>query len=113
MPTTKTKTKTTTYKSEMAAALHTAAAGLHRVGALDKATMRGFDARHLAAPQAIAPQQIKRLREANKVSQPVFACYLNTSESTVQKWETGAKKPSGMALKLLTVVEKHGLGVLG
>jgi putative transcriptional regulator len=49
---------------------------------------------------------------ANHVSQPVFACYLNTSESTVEKWETGAKKPSGMALKLLNVVEKHGLEIL-
>jgi putative transcriptional regulator len=46
------------------------------------------------------------------VSQPVFARYLNTSESTVQKWETGVKQPSGMALKLLSVVEKHGLKVL-
>ena len=36
----------------------------------------------------------------------------NTSESTVQKWETGSKQPSGMALKLLAVVQKHGLGVL-
>lgn len=50
--------------------------------------------------------------EANKVSQPVFARYLNTSESTVEKWETGAKRPSGMALKLLAIVEKHGLQVL-
>jgi putative transcriptional regulator len=47
-----------------------------------------------------------------RVSQPVFARYLNTSESTVEKWETGAKKPSGMALKLLTVVQKHGLQIL-
>ena len=46
------------------------------------------------------------------VSQPVFARYLNTSESTVQKWESGAKRPSGLALKLLAVVEKHGLKVL-
>jgi len=42
----------------------------------------------------------------------VFARYLNTSESTVQKWESGAKRPSGLALKLLAVVEKHGLKVL-
>jgi putative transcriptional regulator len=46
------------------------------------------------------------------VSQPVFARFLNTSESTVQKWEAGTKRPSGMALKLLSVVEKHGLKVL-
>ena len=38
--------------------------------------------------------------------------YLNTTESTVQKWETGANRPSGMALKLLNIVQKHGLKVL-
>lgn len=51
-------------------------------------------------------------REKSHLSEPVFARYLNTSESTVQKWETGAKRPSGMALKLLSVVQKHGLEVL-
>jgi len=96
----------------MSQALHSSAAMLHKVGALDKATMRDFDARHLAVPAGIEPAQIKRLREANHVSQPVFARYLNTSESTVEKWETGAKRPSGMALKLLMVVQKHGLQVL-
>jgi len=30
----------------------------------------------------------------------------------VEKWERGAKKPSGMALKLLNIVEKHGLKML-
>lgn len=42
----------------------------------------------------------------------MFARYLNTSESTVEKWKTGAKRPSGMALKLLAIVQKHGLQVL-
>ena len=100
------------YKSDVSESIHTAAAALYRIGAFDKATMREFDARHLAIPPTIAPADIKRLRLRNKVSQPVFARYLNTSESTVEKWETGAKKPSGMALKLLTVVKKHGLKVL-
>lgn len=100
------------FKNDMSEALHSSAAALHRVGALDKATMRDFDARHLAIMSEIAPAQIKQLREANNVSQPVFARYLNTSESTIEKWETGAKRPSGMALKLLTIVQKHGLGIL-
>jgi putative transcriptional regulator len=30
----------------------------------------------------------------------------------VEKRETGAKRSSGMALKLLAIVEKHGLVVL-
>jgi putative transcriptional regulator len=39
--------------------------------------------------------QIKRIRMVNKASQAVFAMYLNTSPSTVQKWEQGKKKPDG------------------
>jgi putative transcriptional regulator len=99
-------------KSDAFEAIHSAAEGLHRAGAIDKATMRGFDESCLAAPQAFAPRQIKKIRETAHVSQPVFARYLNTSESTVQKWEAGTKRPSGMALKLLAIVEKHGLKVL-
>jgi putative transcriptional regulator len=83
-----------------------------RVGAIDKATMRRFDESCLSVPAALEPRRIKRIRENQHVSQPVFARYLNTSESTVEKWESGAKKPSGMALKLLDIVEKHGLKML-
>ena len=100
------------YKSRISEAIHSSAVMLHKVGALDKATMRDFHARHLAVPPMLEPVEIKQLRERNHISQPVFARYLNTSESTVEKWETGAKKPSGMALKLLMVVQKHGLQVL-
>ena len=32
--------------------------------------------------------------ERRQTSQPVFARHLNTSESTVQKWEAGTKRPS-------------------
>jgi putative transcriptional regulator len=100
------------YRSDAFEAIHSSAAALHRVGAIDKATMKDFDATCIEEISQIRPAQIKMLRERNKVSQPVFARYLNTSESTVEKWETGAKKPSGMALKLLKIVEKHGLAVL-
>ena len=57
-------------------------------------------------------KQIKQIRGQNHVSQPVFARFLNTSESTIQKWETDVKQPSGMAFKLLSVVQKYGLKVL-
>jgi putative transcriptional regulator len=100
------------FKSDAFESIHASAAALQRVGAIAKATMKDFDMLAFAELPTIKPAQIKQLREKNRVSQPVFARYLNTSESTVEKWETGAKKPSGMALKLLKVVEKHGLGVL-
>ncbi|WP_352976153.1 DNA-binding transcriptional regulator [Mesorhizobium sp. M1428] len=86
--------------------------GMYRAGTIDKATLRSFDDSCLVVPQEFAPDEIKALREKSHVSEPVFARHLNTSESTVQKWETGAKRPSGMALKLLSVVQKHGLEVL-
>lgn len=100
------------FKSDAFEAIHSSAMALHKIGVFDKATMRRFDESCLIKPPVFAPGDIKRLRERNKVSQPVFARYLNTSESTVQKWESGAKKPSGAALKLLNVVDKHGLAVL-
>ena len=105
-------TATRKFKSEAFEAVHSAAAGMYRAGTIDKATLRDFDETCLAVTPPLAPSEIKRLREANKVSQPVFARYLNTSESTVEKWETGAKKPSGSALKLLSLVQKHGLRIL-
>jgi putative transcriptional regulator len=100
------------FKSDAFEAIHSSASALFKVGAINKATMRDFDESCLAATPSISPAEIKRLREANKVSQPVFARYLNTSESTIEKWETGAKKPSGAALKLLSIVQKHGLEIL-
>lgn len=100
------------FKSDAFEAIHSAVSGMHRAGTVPKATMRHFDETCLAVPVAIGPAEIKQIREHNKVSQPVFARYLNTSESTVEKWETGAKRPSGMALKLLAIVQKHGLQVL-
>ena len=100
------------FKSDAFEAIHSSAQALFKVGAIDKATLRNFDESCLVVPEEINPEMIKEIREHNHVSQPVFARFLNTSESTIQKWETGAKRPSGMALKLLAVVQKHGLKVL-
>lgn len=100
------------YKSDAFEAIHSSVTGMYRAGTIGKNTMRNFDELCLTVPEPIGPRQIKQLRERYNVSQPVFARYLNTSESTVEKWETGVKKPSGMALKLLSVIQKHGLKAL-
>lgn len=100
------------FKSDAFEAIHASAQALSKVGGIDKTTLRNFDESCLVVPDAIKPEQIRKIREQNHVSQPVFARFLNTTESTIQKWESGAKHPSGMALKLLAVVQKHGLKVL-
>jgi putative transcriptional regulator len=107
-----TKANSSKPKSDAFAAIHSAAQGLKRAGAISKTTMREYDALCLDEIPEFNAKDIKRIREQAHVSQPVFARYLNTSESTVQKWEAGQKKPSGMALRLLRVIEKHGLAVL-
>lgn len=88
------------------------ARGLYELGAVDGKTMREFDALRLEAPKAYSAYEIKRLRLKERASQAVFAAYLNTSVSTVQKWEIGEKRPSGAALRLLDLVERKGLKAL-
>lgn len=104
--------KKSEFKSDAFEAIHSSASALFKIGAINKATMRDFDTSCLIVTPDLNPVQIKKIREQNHVSQPVFAQYLNTSESTIKKWGTGAKHPSGMALKLLTMVDKYGLRIL-
>jgi len=92
--------------------VHETAKGLHKSGVMDEITMREFDALCLPPVKTYTPTQIKRLRRRYKASQSVFAAYLNTSPSTVQKWEQGQKKPNGPSLKLLNIVDEKGLEVL-
>jgi len=93
-------------------AMHDTAKGLHDAGTLDAMTMREFDVLCLPPVKTFTPAQIKRLRSRYKASQAVFAAFLNTSPSTVQKWEQGQKKPNGPSLKLLNLVDAHGLEAL-
>ena len=98
-----------TYKSEIMAAVHETATALHDAGVMDKKTMRYFDEACLTKIELMTPERIRSLREANHVSQSVFAHYLNVTTSLVSKWERGDKRPAGASLKLLALVEKHGL----
>jgi putative transcriptional regulator len=43
----------------------------------------------------------------------VFAAHLNTTPSTVQKWEQGKKQPNGRSLKLLNIVDQKSLDARG
>lgn len=97
------------YKSDALAAVHETALGLHDAGALDKRTMKGFDAMCLTPVEALTPEQIRRIRLGKNASQAVFARYLNVTTGLVSQWERGEKRPRGASLKLLTLVAKKGL----
>lgn len=100
------------YKGDVFEALHRSASALHKVGALDGQTMRNFDVSCLEAPTGWTKTRVRKLRERLQMSQPVLAAYLNATPSTVAQWERGAKRPSGIAARLLQVLDKHGPDVL-
>ncbi|HDZ49492.1 hypothetical protein LCGC14_0265190 [marine sediment metagenome] len=89
--------------------MHETVSGLHNVGLISKRRMSEFEALCHLDVHELSPLKIKALREHVHVSQAVFAAMLNTSPSTVQKWESGDKKPSGPSLKLLNLIERKGL----
>ena len=99
-------------ESDILRTVHNAAAGLHRAGVMDKATMREFDALCLTSVEPMGPEEIKALREREQVSQPVFASYLNVRRDAVSKWERGEKRPNGPSLKLLNLVKTKGLAAI-
>lgn len=96
-------------KKTILEAVHETVEGLHKIGLVEVQTMREFDAMCLTPVKELTPRQIQQLRKREKVSQPVFAEYLNATPSAVKKWETGEKRPRGTALKLLNLVDRHGL----
>ena len=100
------------YRSEALGAIYETMEALDSIGAINKITMREFGEACLEPVQELKPEAIRALRERENVSQPVFASYLNVSKNLVSDWERGKRKPGGPALKLLTVIQKHGLEVV-
>lgn len=77
--------------SDILNVVHKTATGLHKSGAINKTTMRKFDAVCLTEMHEFTPTQVKALREKSGLSQPVFARYLNVSDQLVKKMGTGRK----------------------
>lgn len=78
-------------------------------GLITKRNMAGLQGLHVMPIPAFDPTRIRALRERLNLSQSVLAEVLNTSASTIRKWEHGDKSPSGPSLKLLDLLERKGL----
>ncbi|MCT8608259.1 DNA-binding transcriptional regulator [Glaesserella parasuis] len=74
--------------------------------------MQSFDKRCLTPVKTLTPNEIREIREKENFSQSVFAHYLNVSSNLVSEWERGVKKPSGAALKLLSLVQHKGISAI-
>jgi len=102
----------TTKRSRILEAVDDTTADLRRLGFIDKRKQRDVKALVLKPVRRYEGKQIRALRERVQVSQTVLASLLNTSASTVRKWEIGEKSPSGPSLKLLDMLDRKGLKAL-
>ena len=97
------------YKTAAMAAIHETALGMREAQVISKETMKTFDEMCLTPVKELAPEDIRAIRQRERASQAVFACYLNVSTGLVSQWERGKKHPQGASLKLLTLVDEKGL----
>ena len=98
------------YKSDAMASLHQSIEDLHDIGLVDKKTMRHFDKGCLEEIPSYTGADIRKIREREEVSQPIFALYIGVSRNLISDWERNVKRPSGPALRLLSIVEKKRPG---
>ncbi|WP_024880918.1 helix-turn-helix domain-containing protein [Methylosinus sp. LW3] len=90
------------------------AGDMRRLGIMDEAshakiTLRQLDKDRAPAPAPITGEEIRDLREKARLSQAVFARYLNLTVGYVSQLERGAKRPTGPALVLLDLIRRKGI----
>ena len=93
------------------------AGDLRRLGMIDDTTHEKITLRHLGKvaahePAPITGEEIRGLREKARLSQAVFARYLNLTVGYVSQLERGAKQPSGPALVLLDLIRRKGIDAI-
>jgi putative transcriptional regulator len=103
--------------SPLAKALLETVGDMRKIGLMDRASHEKITLRHLGAPGGpkaapITGPQIRAMRERAKLSQAVFARYLNPTVGYVSQLERGAKQPTGAALALLNVIKRRGIEVI-
>ncbi len=100
--------------SRLREAILETAGDMRRLGLMDEATHEKITMRNLAKddapePSPITGEEIRSLREKARLSQAVFARYLNLTVGYVSQLERGAKRPSGPALVLLDLIRRKGM----
>lgn len=94
----------------LAEMLETATA-LSKHGLLGKSELRAMRVL-CAAPPEYSATRVQAIRKTKaRMSQAVFATFLNVSVSSVQKWESAesGKHPGGAAAKLIQLIDEKGI----
>ena len=105
MATNRPKRAQQSVEDDVLATAHDLASALHRVGAMSDLSMRDMDRLCLPPRPDYTGLDVRRIRAAARMSQPVFARLLGVDKSAVAQWERGAKRPSGPASRLLEILD--------
>jgi putative transcriptional regulator len=88
------------------------AQGLHKANIIDKKTLRDLTDLDLPVLIEYTGEEIQLLRKKQQLSQSVFAKYLNVSPAMIRSLEQGQRHAHGAILKLLNIVDRHGVAAL-
>ncbi len=88
------------------------AQGLHKANIIDKKTLRDLTDDDLPVLIEYTGEEIQLLRKKQKLSQSVFAKYLNVSPAMIRSLEQGQRHAHGAILKLLNIVDRYGVAAL-
>lgn len=100
------------FRNDILSGLHEAAVDMHAVGAMTDADLAKITRLAIKPIETISPEEIKAVRLANNVSQPVFAAVLNVSPNAVKSWEQGIRTPNGAALRMIDLIRSKGIDAL-
>ncbi len=91
---------------------------MHGAGLIDDQAYRKITLRHFGGksgapkPTELSGEQIRALRESARLSQAVFASYLNVTVGYVSQLERGVRQPKGPALALLNLIRRKGMSAI-
>jgi putative transcriptional regulator len=86
--------------------------GILDAAAHDKITLRHMGGMRHPRQDILSGEDIRVLRETARLSQAVFAGYLNVTPGYVSQLERGIRRPTGAALALLNVIRRKGIAVV-
>jgi putative transcriptional regulator len=83
--------------------------GLASAGEFDKITMRILGKEGLPLVPELSSEDIRDLREDNRLSQAVLATYLGVTVGYLSRLERGEATPSRPVARLLDIIRRKGL----
>jgi len=92
--------------------INSIALGLHNASIIDKKTLRDLTDEDIPKLNEYTGEEIQALRARQKLSQSVFAKYLNISPAMIRGLEQGKRHAHGAILKLLNIIDRHGIAAL-